>query len=104
MGYCIQTEHPLYLGDASTDKFYDVLKDGTHHYKETEGGKAMTCKAIEAYGYEQRFEGRAEGKIEEKIATAKNLQEMGMDAPFIAKALKVTQDVVDKWLEVNKTK
>ena len=80
----------------------------------------MTCKAIEAYGYEQRFEGRAEGraegrteglvkgreegKIEEKIATAKNLQEMGMDAPFIAKALKVTQDVVDKWLEVNKTK
>ena len=101
---------------SSKDMFYDVLKDGMYHYKETEGGKAMTCKAIEAYGYEQRFEGRAEGraeglvkgreegKIEEKIATAKNLQEMGMDAPFIAKALKVTQDVVDKWLEVNKTK
>ena len=72
----------------------------------------MTCKAIEAYGYEQRFEGRAEGlvkgreegKLEEKIATAKNLQEMGMESSFIAEALKVTQDVVDKWLEVNKTK
>ena len=57
MGYCIQTEHPLYLDDASTDKFYDVLKDGMHHYKETEGGKAMTCKAIEAYGYKQKLEG-----------------------------------------------
>ena len=29
---------------------------------------------------------------------------MGMDVPFIAKALKVTQNVADKWLEVNKTK
>ena len=102
MGYCIQTEHPLYLGDASTDKFYDVLKDGTHHYKETEGGKAMTCKAIEAYGEELRLEGREEGKLEEKIATAKNLQEMGMDVPFIAKALKVTSDVVEKWLQQTK--
>ena len=114
MGYCIQTEHPLYLGDASTDKFYDVLKDGTHHYKETEGGKAMTCKAIEAYGEELRLEGilegkaegilegKAEGEMKKAIETAKSLKEMGMDAPFIAKALKVTSDVVEKWLQQTK--
>ena len=97
---------------SSKDMFYDVLKDGMYHYKETEGGKAMTCKAIEAYGYEQRFEGRVEGlvkgreegKIEEKIATAKNLQEMGMESSFIAEALKVTSDVVEKWLDTKPSK
>ena len=38
------------------------------------------------------------GKIEGKIEAAKNLQEMGMDVSFIAKALKVTEDVVKSWL------
>lgn len=33
--------------------FYDVLKIGMHHYKETEGGRATVRKAIELYG-EQR--------------------------------------------------
>ena len=87
---------------SSKDMFYDVLKDGMHHFKETEGGKAMTCKAIEAYGDEQRLEGREEGKLEEKIATAKSLQEKGMKAPFIAEVLKVTPDMVDQWLKVKK--
>ena len=73
-------------------------------FKETEGGKAMTCKAIEAYGDEQRLEGRAECKKEEKISTAKSLQEMGMDSSFIAEALKVTSDVVEKWLSAQQAK
>ena len=35
---------------SSIDMFYDVLKSGMHHYKETEGGRATVCKAIELYG------------------------------------------------------
>ncbi len=50
---------------SSVDMFYDVLKKGMRHYKETEGGRAIVCKAIEAYGQEQR--------IEEKIETAKRM-------------------------------
>ena len=42
--------------------------------------------------------GKIEGKIEGQIEAAKNLQEMGMDVSFIAKALKVTEDVVKSWL------
>lgn len=49
--------------------FYGVLKDGMRHYKETEGGRTEMCKAIEKYGKEQKLEGR----IEEKIETAKRL-------------------------------
>ena len=30
--------------------FYDVLKRGMHHFKETEGGRTIVCRAIETYG------------------------------------------------------
>ena len=93
---------------SSKDMFYDVLKEGMHHFKETEGGKAMTCKAIEAYGDEQRLEGllkgRAEGETKKAIETAKSLQEKGMEVPFIAEVLKVTSDVVEKWLDTKQAK
>ena len=49
--------------------FYDVLKKGMYHYKETEGGRAEVCKAIEIYGKEQR----KEAKLEEKIEMTKKL-------------------------------
>ncbi len=58
---------------SSENMFYGVLKDGMRHYKETEGGRTEMCKAIEKYGNEQRLEGKSEGKIEEKIETAKRL-------------------------------
>ena len=38
------------------------------------------------------------GELKANIAAAKNMQEMGMDVSFIAKALKVTEDVVKSWL------
>ena len=52
---------------SSVDMFYDVLKDGMHHYKETEGGRAKMCKAIEAYGEEQKLEGEMKKAIETAI-------------------------------------
>ncbi len=54
---------------SSIDMFYDVLKKGMYHYKETEGGRAEVCKAIEIYGKEQR----KEAKLEEKIEMTKKL-------------------------------
>ena len=38
--------------------FYDVLKSGMHHYKETEGGRATVCKAIELYGEQRELAGK----------------------------------------------
>ena len=35
---------------SSIDMFYDVLKRGMHHFKETEGGRTIVCRAIETYG------------------------------------------------------
>ncbi len=32
---------------SSVDMYYDVLKAGMHHYKETEGGREHMCKAVE---------------------------------------------------------
>ncbi len=52
---------------SSVDMFYDVLKRGMHHYKETEGGRAKVCKAIEIYGEERKLEGRAEGRVEGRV-------------------------------------
>ncbi len=49
---------------SSVDMFYDVLKRGMRHYKETEEGRATVCKAIENYGKEQKLEGINETKIE----------------------------------------
>ena len=42
----------------SIDMYYDVLKEGMHHFKETEGGRSTVCKAIEVYG-EQREKQKA---------------------------------------------
>ena len=43
---------------SSIDMFYDVLKSGMHHYKETEGGRATVCKAIELYGEQRELAGK----------------------------------------------
>ena len=42
---------------SSVDMFYDVLKQGMHHFKETEGGRATVCKAIETYGEQKEMMG-----------------------------------------------
>lgn len=75
---------------SSIDMFYDVLKSGMRHYKETEGGRATVCKAIEMYGEQQ--------KLEKAKETAINLHNMGMDNHFIAKAVNVSIDLVKQWL------
>ena len=41
---------------SSIDMFYDVLKQGMYHFKETEGGRTVMCKAIEIYGDKRALE------------------------------------------------
>lgn len=36
--------------------FCDVLKRGMHHFKETEGGRTIVCKASETYGEQMALE------------------------------------------------
>ena len=50
---------------SSVDMFYDVLKRGMHHYKETEGGREYMCKAMEDYVEKK--------KMEDKIEMAKKM-------------------------------
>lgn len=75
---------------SSIDMFYDVLKNGMRHYKETEGGRATVCKAIELYG-EQR-------EMQKAKEIAINLHNMGKDNDFIATAVNVSIDLVKQWL------
>ena len=49
---------------SSIDMFYDVLKKGMRHYKETEGGRAAVCKAIETYGDARELKGEMKKAIE----------------------------------------
>lgn len=51
---------------SSIDMFYDILKQGMHHYKETEGGRIVMCKAIEEYGNERALE--RENEVTTKFA------------------------------------
>lgn len=45
------------------DMFYKPLRDGVHHFKETEGGREAMSKDIENYGIEQRNEGKIMGAV-----------------------------------------
>lgn len=42
------------------DMYFDVLKKGMRHYKETEGGRAEMCKAVEDYVEKKQIESAKE--------------------------------------------
>ena len=75
---------------SSIDMFYDVLKSGMHHYKETEGGRATVCKAIELYGEQRELAGKKEMAI--------SLSKQGGAIEVIAQAAGVAKEVVKQWL------
>lgn len=41
---------------SSVDMYYDVLKKGMHHYKETKGGREYMCKSVEDYVEKKQVE------------------------------------------------
>ena len=87
-----------------THMFYQELREPVHYFKETEGGRAIVCEAIETYGNDKRNEGRAEGRAEGKLEKAREmaieLYKNGVSAATIASAAGVPEEVIHKWLGI----
>ena len=78
---------------SSIDMFYDVLKRGMHHFKETEGGRTIVCRAIETYG-EQMALRRAIENAKKMIAGGKlTLEEI---AEYSGLSLEKVKELADK--------
>lgn len=88
----------------SIDMFYQELREPVHYYKETEGGRAIVCEAIETYGNDKRNEGRAEGRAEGKLEKAREmaieLYKNGVSVATIASAAGVPAEIIRKWLGI----
>ena len=80
--------------------FYQELREPVHYFKETEGGRAIVCEAIETYGNDKRNEGRAEGKLEKAREMAIELYKNGISVATIASAAGVPEEVIHKWLGI----
>lgn len=83
-----------------SDMFYPELKEPTHYFKETEGGRAIVCETIESYGNDMRNEGRAEGEQKKAKEMAVELYKNGVSVPVIATAASVSVDIINKWLGI----
>ena len=78
---------------SSIDMFYDVLNRGMHHFKETEGGRTIVCKAIETYGEQMALETRIENALK-MIARGKlTLEEIAEDSGL---SLEKVKELADK--------
>lgn len=80
------------------DMTHGDLSRRIHYLKREEGGFQEMCEVSEKIYREGMEYGRAEGKLESRKETAQNLSEMGMSAVDIAKALKVSVELVREWL------
>ena len=80
--------------------FYQELREPVHYFKETKGGRAIVCEAIETYGNDKRNEGRAEGKLEKAREMAIELYKNGVSVATIASAAGVPEEVIHKWLGI----
>jgi hypothetical protein len=68
--------------------FYGELSDGVKHFKETEGGRKVMCKAVEEYG-NMRAEAAAE---EQQVELIKNLMDtMKLTLEQAMNALKISE-------------
>ena len=62
----------------------------------------IMCKSVEEYAERKAKEAAKEaavkGAIEEKKATVKNLNDMGMDLSLISKAVNMDEETIKQWL------
>jgi hypothetical protein len=72
--------------------FYGELSDGVKHFKETEGGRKVMCKAVEEYG-NMRAQVAAEAAAEEQqVELIKNLMDtMKLSLEQAMNALKISE-------------
>ena len=77
------------------DMYYETLADRVRYFKESKEGVTLMCKVLEDMRYESWQEGVREGKKE----TSLSLAEMGLPIEKIAQAVKISVDVVQKWID-----
>ena len=69
--------HDLLCPDAA-EMYFDILKKQVSQFKNSEEGRHIMCKAIERIAKERERKGKAEGKRENMLATAKRMLKSGM--------------------------
>ena len=84
----------------ATENKENHTRDGVEKKIKNKRKKTTTMsKILEEYGKEMYQEGFEEGLQEAAIKIANKLMAHGKDVPFIAKTLKVEEDVVEEWLK-----
>ena len=80
---------------------FELLRDATRYYKETQEGVEYMCKAFEEVRAESRAEGRAEGRQEEKLNNIRSfMASMNMTAKQVMDALNIPPEQQAKYSEL----
>ena len=80
---------------------YELLKDATKYYKETQEGVEYMCKAFEEVRAEGRVEGRVEGRQEKELSNVRTLMEtMSLTAQQAMDALRVPAEEQAKYAKM----
>lgn len=72
------------------EMYYAALAQSVKHYKDSEGGRAVMCEAVEEYGRQQA--------AEQARKTAIYLHSIGMDMETIVKAVAQPVELVRQWI------
>ncbi len=86
--------HDLHCKNAS-DMYSKILANRVRELKETKKGVDIMCNEIE----EIYSEGIESGEMQKAKETTIALAEMGLPADKIAKAVKISVDIVQKWID-----
>ena len=81
---------------SASDMHYDVLAKTVKHYKETEEGATMMCRAVEQLIESKRPEWEKRGARSEKKSIAKKLLGQGLTREQIAEATDLSLDEIQK--------
>jgi hypothetical protein len=77
----------------SSDMFYSELSEGVKHFKETEGGRKVMCKAVEEYGDMRAAEAAEAAAEEQQLESVKNLMDtMKLTLEQAMNALKIPEE------------
>ena len=86
--------HDLHCKNAG-DMHSKILADRVHELKETQKGVEFMCREMEQI----HSEGIESGEMQKAKETTIALAEMGLPADKIAKAVKISVDIVQKWID-----
>lgn len=74
--------------------YYDTLRDGVYHFKETEGGRDQVSKDIEKYGDIRAEDGKITGAID--LAKSMNMKESEIE-DYLVKKFNITKEEAEKY-------